>query len=83
MYFIGFTILKSAENGKVTLSNIIILLIERKYKKFAFIIKSICLRENDENYFFLFFFYFLIIFLFFVRKKDKKKCILTNKQRLL
>lgn len=79
MYFIGFTILKSAENGKVTLSNIIILLIERKYKKFAFIIKSICLRENDENFYFLFFGNFLI----FVRKKDKKKCIITNKQRLL
>jgi hypothetical protein len=64
LYFIGFTILKSAENGKVTLSNIIILLIERKYKKFAFIIKSICLRENDENYFFLFFLFFGNFFIF-------------------
>lgn len=64
MYFIGFTILKSAENGKVTLSNIIILLIESKYKNFALVIKSICLRENDDI-----FFCFFGQFEFFGKKK--------------
>ena len=74
LYFIGFTILKSAENGKVTLSNIIILLIERKYKIFAFIIKSICVTENDENYYY--YLYFFVVILNFLVKKKKKRNVL-------